>query len=128
MQNRQLKVGDIIFHKDLQKLLLCRDKFFNLAMKGYPEEWTVKDGYERYVPDNSGPFHQGDYKITNDFTEFEVKESFIHPASDGHYCHPEYSVIICHPVNDDHFLIHVNLDNNFIAHTINSNDIQIKKE
>ena len=124
---KKLNVGDIIFHKDLNSLLLCRDEFFNLAMVGYPEEWTTKDGYTRYVPNNSGEYHQGDYKVTNDFTKFIVKESFIHPGSDSYYSHPPYPIIICHPISDDQYIIQVNLDNNFLDHTINTNRIKILK-
>jgi len=123
-----MKEGDIIFHEDLNNLILCRDKYWNLV---YNDEDLAKfndSEVKRFTVDNGGEFHTSRYEEGNTFNQFKVLSIDLGKDGYGHGYNDVYpaatNVVVC-PVEDENYLIHFYTNTNCYAHRIDMDKIEI---
>lgn len=125
MKSKKFSVGDIIYHPDLNKLLCCRDEYFNLCYNAYDFEKYLRNDHKRYYTvDNSGKFHSTNYKQINDFKRFKIIKIDTEINSTRHDPYPDCTFITCTLQNNSVFVVGFRLDIDCIAHSIKSNEIQ----
>lgn len=128
MSNTKLEVGEVFYHKDLNKLILCRDEYFNLAYDRKDQESHLKNKIKYYTVDNSGKFHTTSYKLDNNWDRFVVVKSQYGGGGTGHGPHdiyPDAWEVICSPINDLSIQIKFHQQTNCYAHTIEKVQILI---
>lgn len=119
MKTDKLQDGQKFYHSDLNNLICCRDKFYNLC---YGEEEYLKhkeSDLRYYTVDNSGAFHTSSFKKSNSWKEFIVIDSRYDGGSSGYDAYPDAWVVICKPINEPHIRIRFHQQTNCFAHTIN---------
>jgi len=120
MKNK-LEIGERFYHSDLNKLILCRDKYFNHVYDEKTAKQHVKNEIKYYTIDNSGPFHSTNYKFDNDWKEFVVADAKFGGGGTGmgpHDIYPNAWEVYCKPINVDGILIKFHQQTNCFAHTI----------
>jgi len=130
MPKKEIKVGDIIYHKDLQKLLCCRDKYYNHVYDKTTFKEFNKNKIKYYTPDNSGDFHTTQFKKLLTADKFVVINIYQGGGGTGMGCHdiyPEAANIVCQPINNKEIFIKFHTNTNCYAHTINTNEMTVIK-
>jgi hypothetical protein len=115
----KLTKGEKFYHKDLNHLICCRDKYFNLCYSDETYDIHLKSDIKRYHPDNSGEFYTMPYKFDNIFTEFIVIDSGWGGGSSGHDSYPDAWQVYCSPLERKDIIIKFHQQTNCFAYTIN---------
>lgn len=119
MESNKAVINDIIYHKDLNKLICCRDNYFNLCYddETFQEHLTSKIKY--YTLDNSGGFHTSDYKFNNTWEAFKVISAKFGGGSESQG-YPDAWNVICSPLDNPNVLISFNQLTNCFAHRLDT--------
>lgn len=117
----KLERGEKFFHKDLNKLICCRDKHFNHCYDEGDYNKHLIDTTLHFTVDNSGSFHTSQYRLKNDWKEFIVIWSNYGGGGTGmgpHDIYPDAWQVYCSPVDHPNVLIKFHQETNCFAHTI----------
>jgi len=118
MKTDKLQDDQKFYHSDLNKLVCCRDKFYNMC---YSDEDYVKHTENKlryYTLDNSGEFYTSRHKQENNWKEFIVIDSRYGGGSTGYDSYPDAWEVICQPINEHEVRIKFHQKTNCYAHTI----------
>lgn len=120
MSSKKLKTGERFYHSDLNKLILCRDEYFNHVYDKETAEKHQNNDIKYYTVDNSGKFHTTNYKFNNNWKEFIVVNSkFGGGGTIGKYdLYPDAWEVYCKPINVDNVLIKFHQLTNCFTHKI----------
>ena len=128
MSKTKLEKGEIFYHADLNKLLLCRDEYFNHVYNEESAKEHLRNKLKYYTVDNSGQFHTTKYKFYNDWKKFIVVDAKFGGGGTGmgpHDIYPDAWEVYCKPVDVDGVLIKFHQQTNCFAHTINKVKLHI---
>jgi hypothetical protein len=120
MKTEQAKVGDIIYHEDLNSLVCCRDKFFNHCLWDEHHQEHLSNPFRYYTVDNSGPFHTSSCKLNNTWEKFTVISARYGGGGGGTFGNdwPNAWQVLCSPIDNDNIVIAFNQMSTSFAHTI----------
>lgn len=118
-----LKINDIIFHEDLNKLILCRDEHFNLVYDHEDFKKHQSSKIKRFTVDNSGHLYTTNFKAHNNYKKFKVLKLYSAGGGYGHGPNdyfPDCINVECCPIEDENYIIHFHANTNCYAHSLNN--------
>ncbi len=130
MNKKHIKIGDNIFHSDLQKLICCRDKYYNHVYDEKEFKRFNKNKTKYYTVDNSGTFHTTKYKKSLTDNKFVIIDIYQGGGGTGmgpYDVYPDATNIVCQPTSNKNIFIKFHTNTNCHAHTINIDEIAILK-